>query len=224
MSEETKSLTLNPELEKFQNNLLAEYDLANQTAQKGQSVFVGSSLMEIFPIEKWEEEGSVKFDNYIYNRAVRATTTSFLLAHMDTQIFNLAPTKIFINIGTNDIGFGVPETEFLANYDKIMSDIAVKLPTCQVYVMRYYPINTVDFGNDDDEKSLFKTRSNSKFQSASDKIKNLAKKHNFNFINVNAGLSDEKGNLKKELTFDGAHMNPDGYKIVLSNLTGYLNN
>lgn len=222
MSEETKSLTLNPQLEAFQKNLLTKYDTANLSVKKGQTLFVGSSLMEIFPIEKWEEEGKVKFSHYIYNRAVRATTTAFLLEHINSQIFNLEPSKIFINIGTNDIGFQVPEVEFLENYDRIMSEISEKLPDTEVYVMRYYPINTLDFGQDNDEKTLFETRSNEKFQTASDKIEKIAQKHNFHFIDVNAGLSDENGNLKKELTIDGAHLNPAGYEIVLENLQKYL--
>jgi Lysophospholipase L1 and related esterases len=54
-----------------------------------------------------------------------------------------------------------------------------------------------------------------KFQKASDKIKKLADNHHFHFIDVNDGLSDENGNLKKELTFDGAHLNPAGYQLVL---------
>ncbi|AYF99750.1 SGNH/GDSL hydrolase family protein [Lactococcus allomyrinae] len=223
MTEQTKSLTLNPQLEAFQNNLLASYAKANKTALKGQILFVGSSLMEILPIEQWETAGKVSFGKYIYNRAVRATTTAFLLAHIDTQIFDLAPSKIFINIGTNDIGFQVPEAEFLANYDEILSQIAEKLPDCEVYVMRYYPINTVDFGSDDeDEQTLFATRSNQAFQAASDKIAKLAEKHDFHFINVNGNLADDNGNLKKELTFDGAHLLPAGYEIVLKNLESYI--
>ncbi|MDN6065136.1 MAG: GDSL-type esterase/lipase family protein [Lactococcus lactis] len=222
MSKETKALTINPQLAAFQEELLKSYDKANLSAKKGQTLFVGSSLMEIFPIEKWEEAGEVTFSHYIYNRAVRATPTSFLLEHIESQIFNLEPSKIFINIGTNDIGFEIPEEEFLNNYDQILSQIESKLPQTQVYVMRYYPINTVDFGQDSDEKTLFETRSNEKFQKASDKIKKLADNHHFHFIDVNDGLSDENGNLKKELTFDGAHLNPAGYQLVLENLKVYL--
>lgn len=222
MSKETKALTINPQLAAFQEELLKSYDKANLSAKKGQTLFVGSSLMEIFPIEKWEEAGEVTFSHYIYNRAVRATTISFLLEHIESQIFNLEPSKIFINIGTNDIGFEIPEEEFLNNYDQILSQIESKLPQTQVYVMRYYPINTVDFGQDSDEKTLFETRSNKKFQKASDKIKKLADNHHFHFIDVNDGLSDENGNLKKELTFDGAHLNPAGYQLVLENLKVYL--
>jgi lysophospholipase L1-like esterase len=222
VSKETKSLTLNPQLEAFQASLIAKYDEANRTARRGQTLFVGSSLMEIFPIEQWEETGDVAFDQYIYNRAVRATTTAFLLAHIDTQIFDLAPSKIFINIGTNDIGFQVPEAEFMANEREIFRLIAERLPHCETYALRYYPINTVDFQNDEDEKTLFATRSNEAFEDASDKIEVLAAEFGFHFIDVNAGLADENGNLKKELTIDGAHLNPDGYRVVLTNLTPYL--
>lgn len=222
MSEATKSLTLNPQLEAFQASLIAKYEAANRTATPGQTVFVGSSLMEIFPIEQWEEAGEVALDHYIYNRAVRATTTAFLLAHIDTQIFDLAPSKIFINIGTNDIGFGIPEAEFLANEREIFRQITERLPDCETYALRYYPINAVDFQNDEDERTLFATRSNAAFQAASDKIEALATEFGVHFIDVNDGLADQHGNLRKELTFDGAHMNPDGYRVVLANLRPYL--
>jgi lysophospholipase L1-like esterase len=222
MSEETKSLTLNPELAAFQAALLAKYEKANETAKRGQTVFVGSSLMEIFPIEQWQESGEVAFDRYIYNRAVRATTTAFLLEHIDTQVFDLQPSKIFINIGTNDIGFEIPQEELLANEREIFRQIGERLPECETYAMRYYPINTVDFHSDEDERTLFATRSNAAFQAASDAIEVLAHEAGFHFIDVNAGLADERGQLRKELTFDGAHLNPDGYRIVLTNLTPYL--
>jgi len=222
MTKETAALTLNPQLEAFHQKLLADYAKANQTAQLGQILFVGSSLMEMFPIEAWQAESKVSYAKHIYNRAVRATTSSFLLEHFQGQILDLKPSKIFINIGSNDIGFQVPEGEFLANYDAIMSRIAQELPDCMVYVMRYHPLNTIDFGNDDDEKSLLASRSNEAFQTASDKIKLLAQKHEFNFIDVNQGLADENFVLKKELTIDGAHLNAAGYEIVLNNLEQYI--
>ena len=46
MSKETKALTINPQLAAFQEELLKNYDKANLSAKKGQTLFVGSSLME----------------------------------------------------------------------------------------------------------------------------------------------------------------------------------
>jgi lysophospholipase L1-like esterase len=145
-------------------------------------------------------------DKLIYNRGIRATTTADLLKAMGLCIFDLAPAKVFINIGSNDIGFKVPESTFLANYDEILRLIKEKLPGTQVFVMAYFPFNPV----------------NEVLKSASGKVAQLAKKYHYEFINVNDGLADSGGNLRPELTFDGAHMLPAGYEIVLGNMKKYL--
>ena len=223
MSEQSISLTdMNPDIEQLKNAIRENYARQNRTAEKGQIVFVGSSLMEIFPIEKMQQ--GLGLDKVIYNRGVRATTTAELLAAMDVCVFDLAPSKVFINIGTNDVGFGVPEAEFLANYDEILRQIKEKLPGTQVYVMAYYPVNPVaDFGESEAEhESLFARRNNEILKAASEKVAQLAQKHGYEFINVNAGLADADGNLRPELTFDGGHMLPAGYKIVLENMKKYL--
>lgn len=221
MSDKTVKLTnMSPDITKFQNDIRAKYAIANQTAKKGQILFVGSSLMEIFPIEKFQQEQDLGLEKIIYTRGAWATTTTDLLEHMDTLIFDLAPSTIFINIGSNDIGFNVPENVFLANYETILQQIKEKLPDTVVYVMAYYPINTVDdFGEKESEHSqLYEHRSNGLNAAASDKVGKLAQKNGYEFINVNAGLMDSSGNLRKELTFDGAHMVPNGYEIVLENM------
>ena len=223
MSKQSESLTnMNPSIGQVQDELRASFAEQNKTAKKGQIVFVGSSLMEIFPIDKMQK--SLGLDKLIYNRGIRATTTDDLLKSMDICIFDLEPSKIFINIGSNDIGFNIPESTFLANYDEILRQIKEKLPETQVYVMAYYPVNPVaDFGESEAEhETLFASRTNEILESASSKVAKLAQEYHFKFINVNAGLTDADGNLRKELTFDGAHMYPAGYEIVLQNMKKYL--
>ncbi|GEP18977.1 GDSL-type esterase/lipase family protein [Pediococcus argentinicus] len=225
MTEKTTKLTnLHPDILKFQNELRDKYVSENKTVKKGQILFVGSSLMEIFPIEKFQQDEDLGLNKVIYNRGVRATTTADLLAHMDTLIFDLEPSKIFINIGSNDIGFNVPKEEYLKNYSQILSLIQEKLPDTKVYLMAYYPINTsTNFGEEKHEHSaLYEHRSNALYAAASADVARLAREHEMNFINVNSGLTDEGGNLKSDLTFDGAHMLPAGYKIVLQNMISYL--
>jgi lysophospholipase L1-like esterase len=223
MSEQSEKLTnLHPDIEKLQNDIRARFVKENKTAKKEQIVFVGSSLMEIFPIEKMQQ--GLGLDKLIYNRGIRATTTANLLKAIDLCIFDLAPSKVFINIGTNDIGFKVPESTFLANYDEILRQIKEKLPETQVFVMAYFPVNSAaNFGKTEAEhKSLSATRNNEVLKSASDKVAQLAKKYNYEFINVNDGLADADGNLRSELTFDGVHILPIGYEIVLGNMKKYL--
>ena len=85
MSKETQELTRNPNLVAFQTNLLAEYREKNKTAKKGQTLFIGSSIMELFPIEKWEEAGEVKFEKYIYNRCKGHNDTICLGLHQHSN-------------------------------------------------------------------------------------------------------------------------------------------
>lgn len=225
MNNTTAELTnMLPGIQAFQNQLRAKYDLANQSVLPGQIDFVGSSLMEIFPIERFQREQDLQLDRTIYNRGVRATTTADVLAHMDTLIFDLKPSKLFLNIGSNDIGFNVPEAVFLANYRKILTQVRTQLPTTQIFVMAFFPINEVaDFGeNQHEHGNLYQYRSNERLLAANAKLKPLAESHGAEFLELSAGLSDDSGNLRKELSFDGTHLLPAGYQIVLNNMLPYL--
>lgn len=224
MSKETIELTnLDPRIQEYQANILEKYAELNKTSKKGQIIFAGSSTTEIFPIEKMQQ--SLKLNHQIYNRGVRATTTEYLLKNIDTLILNLEPSKIFLQIGSNDIGFNVPEAKFLSNYQKIIEKIKNTLPDTQVYLLAYYPINTKDdFGQEKDEHAeLNKHRSNDLYAYYNPKVQQLADQFDFQYINLNQGLTDQDGNLKRELTFDGLHPLPAGYQIILDNLKPYLN-
>ena len=53
-------------------------------------------------------------------------------------------------------------------------------------------------------------------------MEELARERGCNFLDVNRGLTDEKGRLKKEFTVEGIHMYANGYRVVLENLRPYL--
>lgn len=50
----------------------------------------------------------------------------------------------------------------------------------------------------------------------------MAERRGCRFINVNEGLTDENGRLKKEYTVEGIHMYANGYRVVLENMRKYL--
>lgn len=225
MTTQTQQLTdLNPKIKAFQNQLRANYAQANRTVIPGQIVFVGSSLMELFPVEQFQHKANLGLTKQLYNRGIRATTTADVLAHLQTLIFDLKPSQLVINIGSNDIGFGVPEQQFLANYAAILEQVHAQLPAAQITVLAYYPVNTqADFGGKKAEHDhLYARRSNVTLAAANQKVATLAQQHHAVFYNANAGLTDTDGNLKADLTFDGAHLLPAGYEIVFQNLLPQL--
>ena len=200
------------------------YRLRNRYAQKGQILFVGSSLMENFPVNEFQQ--TLEKRHVIYNRGIGGYVMQDLLESMDECIFELEPSKVFINIGTNDISRQEYRLEkLLADYKEILVRIRERLPDCQIHVMAYYPINaTADFpGVDPDQKAdMYRFRTNRNIQEANRAIEQLAGKLGLVFINVNHGLMDEQGDLKAEYAIEGLHLWPDAYAVILQNLKEYL--
>ena len=116
--------------------LLTRYQRLNRVAKKGEILFAGSSLMEQFPVN--ELMASLGISGCVYNRGIGGYTTDDLLRTMDTCIFDLKPRKLFINIGTNDIGAGRVES-LKKNYQEILRQVRERLPQTQIYLLAYYP-------------------------------------------------------------------------------------
>ncbi|WP_198506942.1 hypothetical protein [Streptococcus thermophilus] len=64
-------------------------------------LFIVSSLMELFPL--CELAGSRDIDDIIYNRGISGLNTEEFVQHIHSLLLDLRPTKVFSNIGTNDI-------------------------------------------------------------------------------------------------------------------------
>ncbi|AWI07724.1 hypothetical protein B9W14_06875 [Clostridium drakei] len=211
-------------IQKRKKNRLKNYKILNKYVKKGEILFVGSSLMEWFPIDEMQQ--TLEKDYIIYNRGIAGVVTKELLKSMNECIFELEPSKIFINIGTNDMNTSDYKKEkLIQNYDRILTEIGKKLPNCKVYVMAYYPLNSkADFPGVDKEfkENRFKTRTNAVILEANEAVEELTKKHNYEFINVNDGLMDKEGNLKEEFSIEGIHMWANAYSVIFKNMKKYL--
>lgn len=205
---------------------IERYRILNETVKKGEILFTGSSLMEQFPIQElMMDEGMTQV---IYNRGVGGFTTTDMLQNMEEQVFGTEPSRIFINIGTNDISdatrsFEEVLADMLENYEKILTQIKERLPETEVYMMAYYPVNETDkLAPGEWAQTLFVNRNNRNLPVANAAVEQLAGKFGYHFINVNDGLTDERGMLKAEYTIEGVHMYANGYRVVLENLKKYL--
>lgn len=212
----------NEMMKRDQQDKLMRYSVLNQNVRKGKILFTGSSLMEQFPINELLMTNGM--EQIIYNRGIGGFTTSDMLQHMEEMVFGTEPSRIFINIGTNDIGNPNYELGVLMeNYEKIISLIQKRLPAAEINMLAYYPVNETDkLPEGEWGKALFVTRTNENIHIANDAVEKLAAKMGCRFINVNQELTDENGKLKKEFTIEGIHMYANGYQVVLDNLKKYL--
>ena len=207
-----------------QDMLRRSYDDLNKIAQKGQILFTGSSLMEQFPVN--EIAMSMGVNKMIYNRGIGGTPTDEFLEHIDTVLLDLAPSKVFINIGTNDMS---PRSDgeywqdhLLKNYEKILNILKEKLPETEVYMMAYYPVNPDIPDAPERIKLVFQFRTNAAIDDTNAKLAALAEKTGCHFIDCNAGLRDENGNQKADFSKEGLHMYPAAYLEVFKVLRPYL--
>lgn len=198
---------------------ILRYREENKVVKYGQTVFTGSSLMEMFPIKKLLEEHNDS--EIIYNRGIGGFVSRELLEVIDVCAIDLKPSKIFINIGTNDLSdSSIPISELIENYDKIISEIETKLPNTIIYLMAYYPVNYE--AADENIKECLKIRNNEKIRIANTEVKKLAEKHNQRYIDINKNLMDEQGRLRAEYTIEGLHINEAGYRAVYNDIITYV--
>lgn len=206
-------------LEKEQ--MVKDFHIWNKDAVKSQTVFTGSSLMEMFPVEEWVRELGPDAP-IVYNRGVGGYKTSDLLPILDVCVFELEPRKVFINIGTNDLSDdSIPLEKVMSNYDQIITQIEERLPGVIIYMMAYYPVN-YDAAAEEMKPCLL-IRTNEKINRANELVEQLAARHGQRFINVNAPLMDEQGRLKAEYTIEGMHIKPEGYRAIFEDVMAYVN-
>lgn len=205
-------------LEKEQ--MVRDFHVWNESAEKGQIVFTGSSLMEMFPIQEWVKELGEDAP-VIYNRGVGGYRTTDLLPILDACVFELAPRKVFINIGTNDLSDpDIPIEKVMENYDRIITIIEERIPGVIIYMMAYYPVN-YDAATEEMKPCLL-IRTNEKIKTANEQVKSLAEKHGQRYIDVNAPLTDKQGRLKAEYTIEGMHIKPEGYRAIFADVMKYV--
>lgn len=205
-----------------QQTKLERYRILNRYATPGEILFTGSSLMEQFPIN--ELLMSNKMTQIIYNRGIGGFTTDDMLQYMDEMVYGTRPSKIFINIGTNDISKPQYRLETLiGNYRTILCRTKEQLPQAEIFMMAYYPVNETDKLPDiPGATGMFATRNNENLRTANQAVEALAAELECRYIDVNRGLTDDRGKLKKEYTIEGIHMYANAYQIILENMKPYL--
>lgn len=200
-------------------NRVRSFRLLNQMAKKGEIVFAGSSLMEQFPVN--ELMMSRGMPQIVYNRGIGGFTTKQYLEVLDVCVLELEPSKLFINIGTNDIGAAADwKAQLINTYRKILTTVQNTLPNCKVYVMAYYPV--ANFDKPFLSPNAVMARTLPLVQEANAAVEALANELGLTFINVNAPISDKTGYMDRQYAKDPVHMFPSAYDKILTELQQYI--
>ncbi len=193
-----------------------QYRRLNPYLKKGQILFTGSSLMEYFPVVELSE-GVAK--RKVYNRGVGGSTSFEFLDHIDAVLFDLAPSAVFVNIGTNDMGLPDYTKEGLSDrYRTIFTKLKERLPEAKVFFLKFYPMNE----SKKPHPMAFGQRTNALINEANEAVSKVAEEFGVSVLDLNAPLRDEEGRLKAEYTIDGVHLWPEAYALVFEALKPVL--
>ncbi len=202
------------------NQKREQFRRLNRFVREGQILFAGSSLMEQFPINELVQDYGLK--EIIYNRGIGGFVLDEFEEALQECVFDLKPAKIFLNIGTNDLNDArLDLNRFVEKYEKVLNKITDKLPDTKIYLMAYYPVNPTDVQMPHMAEML-KVRTNERIDSANKKIREMAEKKGYCFINVNQPLKDENGCLREEFSKDGMHFYADGYEAIYHELVSFI--
>ena len=133
------------------------------------------------------------------------------------EVVDGKPAKVFVLIGINDVSRNIPDSLILQNYKRIISAFRKGSKRTKIYFYTLLPVN--------ESFQKFKNHYGKEHHILylNEEIKKLAAKK-VTIIDLYPHFLDSNNRLRAELTKDGLHLIPAGYKVWADVLVngGYL--
>lgn len=190
----------------------------NKIAPKGGIVFAGDSITEGYPLGELFPRALP-----LYNRGIGGVTAVEVLENLDAYALDLKPKKLFLLIGTNDLGNGASVEDTAETIKAICMKTAALCPETKIYLISVYP---VDSSNSRQAEGAFfgpSSRNNEAIKRLNRLLQQWSQSMpGVNFLDIYPLLAGEEGSLKKEYSTDGLHLSVEGYRAVTKALTPHV--
>lgn len=173
-------------------------ELYDQLTEKVDILFLGNSITER---GEWQE---LIPRRKVANRGIGGDNTFGVLARLD-GVIKQQPKKLFLMIGINDIGRGLPAEMILNNYRRILVTLTQGLPDTKIIVQSILPMNEGKLAYD-----YLKNKAD-RVKQVNEGIVQLAAEFKLTYLNLHELFADGKGELKASWTNDGIHILPQAY-------------
>lgn len=190
-------------MEQYYNEHVEAYRVENANLSKGQIVFIGDSITDLYHLDDYYAD----IDKAAYNRGIGGDTTSGVIKRMKVSLYDIAPSEIVLMIGINDINGGKSSEYILNNYKFILDDIKTNLPSSKVFTMSILPMDKRLDG------TVNVKENNEKVVDINSKIKDLAVEHSYTYLDLYSLMKDENDYLISSYSDDGLHPNAAGYQV-----------
>lgn len=192
--------------QKFQiEHYQAKTKLAERAMAKDSVIiFIGDSQIEY---GNWDE--LLERDD-ILNRGIAGDVTAGVLGRMN-EIVRHNPSKVFIEVGINDLGMNISIPQIMEDYEQVISILKTKT-NAEIFINSVLPVQDLPYEG----------FQNIEINTLNKKIKEFCELEKITFIDLTKVFSDETGNLKANLTNDGLHLTAKGYLLWVEQLKLFL--
>ena len=186
--------------EKRYSKFVNIYEKENKKMKNIDIIFLGDSLIYRFNLKQFFPE----FNSL--NRGIGGDTTFGVEKRLNVSCFEVQSKCIVMLIGINNID------SMFENYESILIKFKEKINERKIILCSLTPLGG---------KKAIK---NNLIVLNNEKIKNLAKKYNFIFIDLFTPLLNEKTNeIFEKYTKDGLHFTNEGYEVITKEIKTVLN-
>lgn len=194
------------ELEEFLAAMREYYDAKvsafaeeNKTIGEVDVAFIGDSITDGYDVAAYYPQYKTA------NRGIGGDTTVGLEERLDVSLFDIKPRAVVMLIGANNLH------EMFNNYESILIKLRDNLPDSEIVILSLTAMSK-DWG-----------KNNGLAKENNVKIKELAEKYGYTFIDLFTPLTDPAtGELYADMSEDGGHPNAKGYAKITEIITPVL--
>lgn len=186
----------------------ASYAVQNTNLAKGQIVFIGDSITDLYVLDDYYNDLPLA----VYNRGIGGDTTEGVLKRLKVSLFDIKPSKVVLMIGTNDVNGKRPNDEILYTYRQIVNKIRIELPDADLYCMSIIPQGKAL----EDYTSVDVDLSTEKILELNPEIKKIAEEKGATYIDLFSHVADENNLLIERYSDDAIHLNAAGFEVWTS--------
>jgi lysophospholipase L1-like esterase len=180
------------------------------TKEEGSIIFVGNSITDDC------EWGELFGNPNILSRGIDGNSSADVLRRTP-ELIRHKPSKVFFEIGTNDIAGKVPTDTIIRNMSKILQLFANGSPKTKLYIQSVLPVGP-------NPMFIQSGHNNEGIVALNEQFKLFCKKNNITYIDLHSHfLGDDGINLNPKLTNDDLHIMGAGYLLWKSIVNKYVN-
>ena len=189
--------------------------ISDKDYDKNQIVLIGDCLIENLDIDKYFPGSK------IYNNGISGDTTELLIKTLYKRAIKYKPSKLFISIGSNDMGFeNTSVKDIYNNIITVVEEVQRRSKDTEIHIVSVIPVNPANM--DIINREYVDARDNSEIGMLNYYLKNYVRKNRLKFVDITKALKNNFDQLDLNYTSDGFHLNEMGYRVVSEQIKLYV--